>query len=160
MRLKFVAGREAHQEAIVPGGRVRNGLYRCLELLVLAFVFVERNLFRKPHDRQDTGEQRFFAALDHHVGAHRRLPPAIELGGEVGDDAGDARLLQHINEIDELGTPTLRKVDGVELVDLNRQISERDIVDPQWDDELVGSFSDFLTASATEISFRTPLRSG
>ena len=137
MLLDFVAGREAHQEAVVPGDRVRKALDRQFKFPVLALVFVKRDFLRKSHNWQNVGQQRLLPALDDDVGPDRSRAPTIELRGEIGDHARDARLLQRINEIDELGTPTLRKVDGVELVDLNRQISERDIVDPQWDDELV-----------------------
>lgn len=52
MRLDLVRGGKAHQEAIVDGVRMLDGLKRLLEFLLLALVLVERNLLRKSDDRR------------------------------------------------------------------------------------------------------------
>jgi len=59
MRLDLVRGGEAHQQAIVHGVRMWDGLERLLEFLVLSVVLIEGDFLRKADDRHDAGEQRF-----------------------------------------------------------------------------------------------------
>src|SRR5437763_75653 len=76
MLLELMGGREAHEEAVVPGYWVRQTLDRFLEFPVLALVLVERDILRKPQDRQDAGQQWLLAAFHHDVGPDRGRSPA------------------------------------------------------------------------------------
>src|SRR6266481_2074760 len=110
MLLDLVGGREAHEEAVVPGYRVRQTLDRFLELPVLALVLVERDLLRKPQDRQDAGQQWLLATFHDDVGPDRGRAPAVELRREIGDHAWHTGPRQRIDEIGKLSAPPLRKV--------------------------------------------------
>ena len=85
--------------------------------------------------RRKAGQDRLRLVVDERRGLDRVLTPPLELGRPVPLGTGDAGFLQSVEQLEELASPPLAKIDGVELMDENWKVTEGDIVEPHRDDE-------------------------